>query len=466
MHRSQACSVRALSWILVVAGSSLLALSLLALTRPLRSRPLLTSAPTPPLTAPAMLERSHDFDMASGACVPGNATCSATSFRASLPTARGPGSVASPGDCDGIALVSLQHSSSTLLPVASMSQSACQPETGWLTRGVWLGHSARFAILDSARRSLLFYDHSGRSDGLLDHFGSLLLRENLPTGLLAMDSGYLALIRGTKLLWLDARFVPRREEQLKDLGIGAIYEWDGTRDQLVAYGALTTQTTGEQPRLGFLRAGFERNHGGEVRLKQPEMVLPLQDNRAYLLGHKNIAAARNRLFFLAVDDDAAIYEATDPPRRLKAFPPEYRRGGAPPVTSSRSDDAVAVYAALEEWTGPAGLYSDGDLLYLLTRRPAPPDNTYWELHIVDPDADKLLGTRSLPTVARHLLIVPGPEFWLLVEKGTVSSWGQQPVLSLLRLTPTQLSVNSSVKVQTSTVMRTKICMGEFRVRSP
>lgn len=450
---------------LVIGSASLALLSFppLALSSSItRQTGYPTPLPEPPRVSPET--KNQDLDLATGTCIAGNGTCSASSLH--LGTMQGDSrnsKMPLPGECWRPVVASLAPVTS-IATAAPSNSSTCQPETGWLTRGLWIGGADKFALLDADRHSVLFYNSSGKADGFLDHFGSVALRENLLTGLLPTDTGYLALIRGKKLMWLDPSFQPRSEEALTDRGIAAFYEWDATENQLVAYGALAPDKPGDRPRLGFLDARLERDSSGEIALSQPTLFFPLQDNRAYLLGHKNIASARGRLFFLAVEKEAAIYEATNPPRRVQAFPSEYRPTAPLPGPTSRTDEAVAVYSALEEWTGPAGLYSDGDLLYLLTRRPDTPSGVRWELHPIDPDSGKLFAARALPTEAPHLLVVPGPQVWLVVEKGSVVSWGQQPIRSVLRLRISELRGDHGSRQEVA-AGRSRVCQGEF-VRSP
>jgi hypothetical protein len=324
----------------------------------------------------------------------------------------------------------------------------------------------RAAVIDTARRAVLLYDSTGQYVAHLDRFGALQFGDTFPTDILAYGAGYLTLMRGGRLLWLDSALVPQGEEHLHGHGIASVYEWAATRDVLVAYGAVNREqvSASQDPALGFFWARFSRTPQGAPRLNKAELLLPFGDNRAYLVGHRNIATAGGRAYFLAVGEESVIYEASKPPRRLRSFPDGFRRSGPPPIKSSGPGDTVNVYSALENWMGPAGLYSDGELLYLLTRAPSAAGASDWTLHAIDPVADKLIGVVRLPTAARHLLIVPGRQNWLLFEKGRMRAWGQQEVAGILPVPRAWLLRAVQGVAAGADLRRTAVCARELRSR--
>ncbi|MCB1058359.1 MAG: hypothetical protein KDD11_22895 [Acidobacteria bacterium] len=72
---------------------------------------------------------------------------------------------------------------------------------------------------------------------------------------------------------------------------------------------------------------------------------------------------------------------------------------------------------------PVGLYSQGDLLYVLFRQRAEAGGTRWSLAAIDPkakDGNLWRGEAVLTGVASdHLTVVPGSEHWAFLEKGPV-----------------------------------------------
>ena len=98
---------------------------------------------------------------------------------------------------------------------------------------------------------------------------------------------------------------------------------------------------------------------------------------------------------------------------------------------SSAEEYAALLAHIESLTLPVGLFSWESHLYLLWRRPRKAGDTEWLLSKIDPRKKRLLATAPLPTQAHHLVVVPGPRRWALVEKGEVDEYGLQSVPSIV-----------------------------------
>jgi hypothetical protein len=103
-------------------------------------------------------------------------------------------------------------------------------------------------------------------------------------------------------------------------------------------------------------------------------------------------------------------------------------------------DASALFKEIEGLTIPVGLYGQGNMLYLLTRKPDSQGATSWSLFQIDPQKDQVIGELRLPTKANHLTVVPSPEAWFLFEKGPVESPGAQNISSLLSIPASWINV--------------------------
>lgn len=154
----------------------------------------------------------------------------------------------------------------------------------------------------------------------------------------------------------------------------------------------------------------------------------LQAERFFGLSEPLMASVGHRAYLLTfLEEELALFELTPSPRRLEAFPAGFSR--SPPMPASEGREGTAAnYALLESSKLPRGLYSRGAFLYLLTREPAP-EGTRWRLHQIDPAADRLMHSMTLPTRANHIFLVPGAERWAIVEKGPVVAAGQQAIPS-------------------------------------
>ena len=126
-----------------------------------------------------------------------------------------------------------------------------------------------------------------------------------------------------------------------------------------------------------------------------------------------LAQVDGEVFALVFEGGPHLERVFPGTHRLRSFPPGFaevpvipRRGSNPQLECARRFEAASM---------AAGLYAEGDRLYLLTRRPAG-DATAWSLHRIDATRDTLEATIPLPTTAPHLVVVPGPREWAFVEQ--------------------------------------------------
>jgi len=92
----------------------------------------------------------------------------------------------------------------------------------------------------------------------------------------------------------------------------------------------------------------------------------------------------------------------------------------------------ARFSALEKMSVPVGLYAWGEHLFVLMRRPMGGGNaTRWSISKFEPQEGRLIGEVVLPTHAKHLTLIPGPQFWAILEKEVVHSAGKQEIPSMV-----------------------------------
>ncbi len=113
-------------------------------------------------------------------------------------------------------------------------------------------------------------------------------------------------------------------------------------------------------------------------------------------------------------------------RKLEYFPEDFRQRLIPESNPEwhGARRATAFYAALEEARTIAGLYAWNDRLYLLVKEEMKANNLtpWWLIQLASRDGSEMARI-SLPTGAPHLSVIPGMEYWALIEKGEVQPFG-------------------------------------------
>lgn len=203
-------------------------------------------------------------------------------------------------------------------------------------------------------------------------------------------------------------------------GFGSLYSgWVANGEEIVAYGSIPVTAPGQGDRefeLGFMRIG--------LRNRLALMIFPTRDNDFYRINHQYIAPANGGACFLVFSSKAAIYCLGKglSPIQLKTMPVAYSQM---PSLIAGASAARQRFEQIESLRMPAGLYGDGSYVYLLERDPEA--CSPWSIYKIDPVSDRLVGSISLPSLARHLALVPGGEHWLLIEEGAVMSAGLQRI---------------------------------------
>jgi hypothetical protein len=182
--------------------------------------------------------------------------------------------------------------------------------------------------------------------------------------------------------------------------------------------------------LGFLRGKINAASG---QFSDIELLDPTEDNDWYLIGFPYFAATSDGLFYIRMTGHAASLVRVKTaghgkdalqllslpiPGRFLEVPHLKTRNTGPSSTEAR-------FKEIEQSRMISGLFGQGNMLYVLAREPNSTGGTQWLLFQVDPDKGKLLGEVRLPTTSPHLVVVPGLDYWYLIERGTVRGWGLQ-----------------------------------------
>lgn len=154
-------------------------------------------------------------------------------------------------------------------------------------------------------------------------------------------------------------------------------------------------------------------------------------SRFYGMSLPLLAAAGGGVFGLRFDQTHSILRLDQPELSPQSFPAGFRKTAVLPESPGSPEGSRLGAEAIEAMTLPRALYGRGKFLYLLTRSPER-GGTAWHLHQIDPFADRLVRTVRLPSSAQGLILVPGPEHWILLEQGGMGEYGR-PIIGWVNL---------------------------------
>lgn len=311
-----------------------------------------------------------------------------------------------------------------------------EPELRWIGSGAWDSMGDTISLVDVASATILRYRFDGLFLEAVKRPGLGRYEFNHPATIQAAGGGYIVDDyggSGIHWIWFDEGFRPTRALDIRgDLLVpseidGATVErvhlgsgWAIVDGSLVGYGRVIFRGGGSEQ--GWLALD---EISGEVRSFRSADLGEAHYDAASLIG-SSIASAGDYLYLLHRGDPVHIRRVfPGGPKELTAFPDGFRVPPALPHSSGPESDR-ARYQALTEARMAARLYSQGGFLYLLTRQPEG-SVTGWRVHQIDPREDRLVRTVRLPTTAEHVMLVPGPKHWAVVEKGPVIASGRQEV---------------------------------------
>jgi hypothetical protein len=185
------------------------------------------------------------------------------------------------------------------------------------------------------------------------------------------------------------------------------------RGQILAYAFLARQGEGKNRRR-LIRLGPGDPPDLEILedLEEEDLARNLQP-----LARPMLAQAGKGVFFLRLGARPHILQIEPQRRRLTEFPSGFNDPPAIPISGNRQED-MARWQAVERSSLPVGLFGWGGDLFLLTRRPSGEGRTLWELSRLNATEDRILASIRLPSEAENLLLIPGPKYWIGLERGS------------------------------------------------
>lgn len=352
----------------------------------------------------ALSVSNKDFDAGMGTCVDGRSQCSGKGF-------------------DRPRRAAFFQKTFLSFPIGFAPVSQCQQTRltdapDWLTATFWVENNSYLGMLDTYRGEIYLLDARGRT--------IKTIMTEAPIEALARYQGrLLAKGRGNSFFFVTDDLKMTRDSFVLP-GFGSLYTgWVVNGDEIVAYGSVPKRdSSSSSPAfdLGFMRL--------KPKSRAVEMVLPFKDNDFYLINYQYLATTNGDAYFIAMNHRAVIYRLPKGGRAypLKAMPKEYSKIQVMSKNFRSADATKQRFQELENFRMPVGLYGYDGFIYLLGRNPE--SCSPWSLTKIDPIHDKEVGAIPLPTIARHITLVPSENAWLIIEKGAVTDRGQQKITAV------------------------------------
>jgi len=309
-------------------------------------------------------------------------------------------------------------------------RTALESPPPWMWSGAWTQDGLRLLLVDVVTGEIDVYDTSGHLERTIRHLGTGPLDFNRPNRIVSSKEGYWIQDGVAHFVFLDKKLIPTDGVDTANVAPGvtgvprAFFDWTAASGHIYGLGDILTSDEGRTWKRGWLE--MDLSDPARYRIFRPA---PSDDglHRLYRMGYHYAAAEGDRVFFLLMEQDGPwILQVSPKIRRMNSFPPGLSSLPRPPSFES-GQNAALVYAFVEQATYPAALYAWGGKLFVLSRAPGVQGSTRWILHVIDPDHDTLEGHLTLPSQAHHLVVIPGPKYWALVEKGPVQESGREPI---------------------------------------
>jgi len=323
---------------------------------------------------------------------------------------------------------------------------ALDAQPAWLSSAAWSRGSDLY-LADSLRRQLLRIGEDGALQDVVPRFipagdGGYLHVQSSPAGEVVAEDGAGKLSFDVGSALSVATNLAGRETSYGELM--SVFQWAllGDREVLAVANLLGDDGKWRSAIVRLAMAGEQVDVVHWIGMQDPWSNL-------YRVGIPAVAAIGSVGYFLALEEDPiGLYEAPrgELPHRLATLP-ALRSGFRDELNRHMALDRTAgLFQLLEKGSLPAGLFSQGDALFLLERAVAAgADRASWQLVRLDPRSGQALFSIRVPSTAHHLTVVPGDSRWAFFEKGAVESFGRQSVPSMLLVSSSLLrGVNPTV----------------------
>lgn len=301
----------------------------------------------------------------------------------------------------------------------------------WAYSGIWDKDEKAILLVDAPTKSIFHISILGKlvrqvitsSLGAESRFEPALLQVG--------PSGYVVEHGEGHLMWLDENYAVQDQLLLANMQdkdgylAGGIWTWVDLGGEIIAFA-----DKGKDPMdsKGWSAAVLRFKSRKATEFETVHDIALSSKTRVFSrLGFPVLASARGRAYILLVEGVPRIHEVGSGVRPLNAFPSGYDRFPDLGEVLDR-DTAPVMYKQIERSQAVAGLYGWGDFLYVLTRRPnAVGDGTKWFVSKIDPSLDVVVSTVPLRTSSTNIILIPGKEHWIVVEKGRVETLGKQKI---------------------------------------
>lgn len=329
--------------------------------------------------------------------------------------------------------------SPSLGPVLASAEAYCRPlplphPMGWVTTGAWDSSGTRLFVVDSLQRKIFGLSPSGRPlYGFLNGLEKDL-PAFLPSRLTSREGRFALELLGDRFVTLDKDFVPLTRRALNKeairgpLSVEKIYIWDLAQNgDIIAYADVMEKTRrGEEWTSGFLRIAAANPK--DFKFLSPPTSYLVPERTFYKLGMPFITSLGETVYLLRMENNINLYRGRKGDAEFRQLSVEIPDAGLSPILPgfTRADQMPAVMRAVEQSTMPVGIYGWNEYLYVVSRKPQG-RSTVWSISKIDPNSERVVASTTLPVQAQHLTVIPGDRYWAVIEKGSVTAFGEQEI---------------------------------------
>jgi hypothetical protein len=327
------------------------------------------------------------------------------------------------------------------LPVLANEEVHPSVVPAWVVSGTWTESPLELLLVDAVGNSVLRYSSTGSFLGAVPNL------EGIDPSLISSSPGG-ALLEGNdgQFVWLNRKLEVARKLSALNLDykskaatLASVFAWAPASDgHIYAFGDIRREEEdgSENWSSAFVRFPVAAPQKIQI-IKEFSLSDPVRNFN--LLGMPFIATVGKTGYFLVMDSQPYIlgWSPGRPKPIRMALPADF--GTAPKLPEKKGvSSAGDLFKTLETASMPSGLYGWKGSLFVLIRRSDETQKTQWLIGKVDPTGNAHPEEFIINSSANHLVVIPGPGRWAVLEKGPVISLGQQQVKSLLLLDPTPL----------------------------
>ena len=315
-------------------------------------------------------------------------------------------------------------------PLPSAAEGGCRRASAghllWVHTGEWEGQ--RLVLGDVGEGALALLDPADLSWSKVSHPGEGPL-EFTKHGILPSVMPGVVVSALTRIVRLDGSLQPVKGYALAKAAAGAI-------EVILPAGVVSPD--GSVVGVGVVLREVGESWQGVARLVlEPTLRMePIRaiagdanENNFYASLFNFGAVLNGRTYWLAMDSEAFVLEIEQSTsRRLELVPAAWRP--VPKFPNGGFGMMRADFAASEKLDFPAGLYSQGKELFILYHG-SDKSGTRWSVAAVDPTKPDSHRPLTLPTRSNWVTMVPGPEYWAILEQGPVLGPATQTTTSVL-----------------------------------